>query len=91
MVLRVVNSGIAATATLTVPSLVMPLTATLYVVPLPGDRGRGPRSDGRARERYVVPAKPVTGSVKTTVKLMSEALVGLSWPAAGGTVSPRGV
>ena len=38
-----------------------------------------------------LPPKPLTGSLKTTVKSIGELLVGSLWPAAELTVTPRGV
>ena len=54
----------------------MPLTATLYVVPLPVTV---PVSVPAAVPPSVTSpvAKPVTGSLKTTVKLIGERLVGI--------------
>src|SRR4029077_12047453 len=70
----------AGTLTTTVPVPVIPDTATLYVVPLP------------VTVAVVAPAvplsvtspvaKPVTVSLKVTVKLIGLALVGSAWPAA---------
>src|SRR5262245_55646267 len=70
----------AGTLTTTVPLAVIPDTATLYVVPLP------------VTVAVVAPAvplsvtspvaKPVTVSLKVTVKLIGLALVGSPWPAA---------
>jgi hypothetical protein len=66
---------------MTVPAEVIPLTATLKVVPLPVTTAV-----------FVPPAvplvvtspvaNPVTDSLKTTVKLTGEALVGSAWAAA---------
>ena len=76
---------LAATEATTVPLVVMPETATLYVLPLP------------VTVAVVAPAvplsvtspvaKPVTDSLKTTVKLIGVALVGSGWPTACSTVT----
>jgi hypothetical protein len=71
----------AAIEAVTVPLLVSPITAMLYVVPLP--------------VTVAVPAvtvtselvKSVTVAVKTAVKLMGPVLVGSGWPAAWLTVT----
>src|SRR5438034_797034 len=81
----------AARLARTVPFVVIPLTATLYVAPLP------------VTIAVVAPAVPpsvtspvaksLTGSLKTTVKLIGDAFVGSTWLAAwliatvGATVS----
>ena len=62
-------------------ALVMPVTATLYVVPEPVTV---PTLVPPAVPVSVTSpvAKPVTASLNTTVKLIGEALVGSAWPAA---------
>src|SRR5512141_1900933 len=69
----------AGTVAMTVPAVVMPVTATLYVVPLP-----------LTVAVFVPPAvplivtspvaKPVTAALNTTVKLIGEFPVGSGWP-----------
>ena len=70
----------AAIDAMIVPLVVMPETATLYVLPLP------------VTVAVVAPAvplsvtspvaKPVTDSLKTTVKLTGDTLAGSAWPLA---------
>ena len=71
----------AGTLAMTVPLVVMPVTATLYVVPLPLTV---PVSVPPAVPDNVASpvAKPVTLSLNTTVKLIGEVPVGSAWPAA---------
>src|SRR5436190_554734 len=65
----------------TVPSVVMPLTATLSVL---GPHVTVPVLVPPAVPLMVTPApvKPLTGPLKTAVKLIGELLVGSAWPAA---------
>jgi hypothetical protein len=65
---------------ITVPSLVMPETATLKTVPAPVTTAVvAPAVPLRVTS---VPVKPMTASVNTTVKLMGEAPVGSTWVVA---------
>ncbi len=70
----------AGTLAMTVPVVVMPVTATLYVVPLPVT---APVVAPAVPLSVTSPvAKSVTDSLKTTVKLIGEIPVGSAWPTA---------
>src|SRR5947207_1719465 len=74
----------------TVPAAVMPLTATVSVLgPLLTVTVLVPP----AVPEIVTPAplKPLTGSLKTAVKLIGELLMGSAWPAAWLIVTAGGV
>src|SRR5204862_6219264 len=74
---------------MTVPLLVIPLTATLYVVPLPVTAAVvAPAVPLRVTSPV---AKPVTDSLKITVKLIGLLLVGSACPAAWLIVTVGGV
>ena len=68
----------ALTVTITVPSDAMPLTATVYVVPLLGAISVITAVVAPAVPLKIKPviSNPVTGSLNTTVKLIGEAFVG---------------
>ncbi|OPZ77535.1 MAG: hypothetical protein BWY79_01132 [Actinobacteria bacterium ADurb.Bin444] len=69
----------------TVPEVVMPVTATLYVVPSLGSISVtvATLAPPAVPERVTSPvAKPVTGLLNTTVKLMGLVEVGSAWVAA---------
>ena len=71
----------AGTLATTVPLPVIPDTATLYVVPLPVTVAVSVPPAVPAKLMSLA-AKPVTVSLKVTVKLIGLALVGSAWPAA---------
>ena len=73
----------AAMVAMTVPALVMPVTATLYVVPAPVTVPALVPPAVPVKVTSPV-AKPVTASLKTTVKLTGLALVGSAWRDAPG-------
>ena len=72
----------AGTLTTTVPVPVIPDTATLYVVPLPVTAAVSVPPTVLPAKLMSLAAKPVTVSLKATVKLIGLVLVGSAWPAA---------
>ena len=70
----------AAKVAITVPPVVMPETATLYVIPLPVTVAVvAPAPPARVTSPV---AKSATLSLNTTVKLIGDVPVGSAWPAA---------
>ena len=81
----------------TVPREVMPVTATLYVAPLPVTAPLFEPPDVDPVNVTSPVANPVTERLKTTVKLIGLVLVGSFWPTAWlivtvscGTTTPFG-
>ena len=72
---------VAGMVAITVPLVVMPLTAALYVGPLPVTVTVFVPPAVPVMVT-LVPVKPVTASLKTSVKLISDALVGSACPTA---------
>src|SRR5215831_10367085 len=71
--------GIDAT---TVPAVVIPVTLTVYVGPLPLMLAASVPPAVDPVKAMSLAVKPVTGSLKTTVKLIGEVAVGSDWPPA---------
>ena len=72
----------AGTLTTTVPVPVIPDTATLYVGPVPVTTAVSVPPTVLPAKLMSLAAKPVTVSLKVTVKLIGLVLVGSAWPAA---------
>ena len=72
----------AGTLTTTEPLPVIPDTATLYVGPLPVTVAESVPPTVLPAKLMSLAVKPVTVSLKVTVKLIGLALVGSAWPAA---------
>ena len=72
----------AGTLTTTVPAPVIPDTATLYVGPVPVTTAVSVPPPVLPAKLMSLAAKPVTVSLKVTVKLIGLVLVGSAWPAA---------
>ena len=72
----------AGTLATTLPAPVIPDTATLYVGPVPVTTAESVPPTVLPAKLMSLAAKPVTVSLKVTVKLIGLVFVGSAWPAA---------